>query len=407
MDVNLTDYETVGFWLSRLGESTRNLAVFHLERWLTWVNLDKGKFASMNPDELVEYQKNVGNGEKFEILDLLQKYVGTQKGTHSYKKTMYAYVRSFFMHNRVELPRDRGFKIRADKPQIVGELEPEEIRDTILSSKPVYQAAFLCILQGGMGQEEFTYWSETGWDSLSTQLKKGLDILKIDLPGRKMNKNKRKYFTFIGSDAVQALKNWLPYRPEGAEAIFTDQYGKPLSKGAMREYWLNHLRKVGVVGPKTKGSGLGFRTGKGLHELRESFRSLWEKSPAKASVAEFVMGYVVDPLFYNKAFRDEKWVRGEYKKALPMLQIMSSGRPFGQIEEDELESLRAEMARLRAGKDTEVEALEDRVKDMEATIFRERKVIGEEKESIKELLKTLIVRVEKLEEKDREKAKST
>ena len=161
------------------------------------------------------------------------------------------------------------------------------------------------------------------------------------------------------------------------------------------------------MGPKTKGSGLGFRIGKGLHELRESFRSLWEKSPAKASVAEFVMGYVVDPLFYNKAFRDEKWVRGEYEKALPMLQIMSSGRPFGQIEEDELESLRAEMARLRAWKDTEVEALEDRVKDMEATIFRERKVIGEEKESIKELLKTLIVRVEKLEEKDREKAKST
>ena len=365
MDKDLRDYETVEFWLSRLGETTRNLAIFHLERWLTWVYLNGVKFASMNPDELVEYQRNAGNGEKFEILDLLQKYVGTQKGTHSYKKTMYAYVRSFFMHNRVELPRDRGFTIRADKPQIVGELEPEEIRDTILSSKPVYRAAFLCILQGGMGQEEFTYWNKTGWDSLSKQLKRDLDIIKIDLPGRKMMKNKRKYFTLIGSDAIHAIKNWLPHRPENTKAIFTDQYGNPLSKKAMREYWINHLRKVGVVGPKTKGSGLGFRTGKGLHELRDSFRSLWEKTTAKPSVAEFMMGHQVDPLEYNKAFRDEKWVRGEYKKALPMLQLMSSGRPYKQVDEDELEKLRSENKDLRKKIENAHTAQSQKIADME------------------------------------------
>ena len=72
------------------------------------------------------------------------------------------------------------------------------------------------------------------------------------------------------------------------------------------------------------------------------------KSPAKASVVEFCMGHIVDPLEYNKAHHDEKWVRGEYRKALPMLQIMSSDTPFGKVDVDEVESLRAQVADLQA-----------------------------------------------------------
>ena len=73
------------------------------------------------------------------------------------------------------------------------------------------------------------------------------------------------------------------------------------------------------------------RYGKNPHEIRDVFRSLWEKTPAKGSVAEFMMGHTVDPLFYNKAFRDEDWVMEQYNLALPMLQIMSSDTPFGRV----------------------------------------------------------------------------
>ncbi len=96
-------------------------------------------------------------------------------------------------------------------------------------------------------------------------------------------------------------------------------------------------RRIGVIDPIKRGAGRGHQTGKNLHELRDVFRSQWEKSPAKASVAEFLMGHVVDPLEYNKAHYDRKWVRKEYLNALPMLQLMSSGRPFGQVEEEKLE----------------------------------------------------------------------
>ena len=344
------DYESVRNWLNRLGPNTQKMAEFHLNRWLTWTSLNGGNFATSSPDDFVEYQRNAGNGEKFEILDLVQSYVLSQSGTFNYKKNMYAFIRSFFMHNRVELPRDRAFKIRGDKPRTMGNLKPEEIRDVILSSNPLYQAIFLSMLQGGMGQEEFTWWNLHGWDELNEQLRRGLEIVRVNLPGRKSNKFEKQYYTFLGPDAVQAIKNWQSHRPEGAKAIFVAQNKNktPPGKRAIRTYWLRHLRKLGIVTPKNEESEKGYRTGKGLHELRDAFRSLWEKSPAKGSVAEYLMGHTVDPLEYNKAFRDEDWVRKEYEKALPMLQLLSSPRPYGHIEENEITSLRAENADLMA-----------------------------------------------------------
>ena len=72
--------------------------------------------------------------------------------------------------------------------------------------------------------------------------------------------------------------------------------------------------------------------------MRSLFRSQWEKSPANKSVGEYMMGHTVDPLEYNKAFKDKKWVHGELRKALPMLNIMSSTRPFGLVKESEFSS---------------------------------------------------------------------
>lgn len=76
------------------------------------------------------------------------------------------------------------------------------------------------------------------------------------------------------------------------------------------------------------------------------------------------MGHVVDPLEYNKAHYDRKWVRKEYTKALPFLNIMSSGRPFGQVDEDEIESLRRKVRELEKGRDDRIEDLEVKVAEL-------------------------------------------
>jgi hypothetical protein len=81
------------------------------------------------------------------------------------------------------------------------------------------------------------------------------------------------------------------------------------------------------------------------------------------------MGHMIDPLEYNKSFRDVGFYRKEYLKALPYLQIMSSPRPFGQVSEEEVESLRAEVERLRAGRDTQIEELRRGLEELRKMII--------------------------------------
>ncbi|GAH15132.1 unnamed protein product, partial [marine sediment metagenome] len=62
-------------WLARLGPNTARVYSFVFKRWLTWMEENGGRFASMNPDELLAYQKSTGNGNEYDILDKVQLYV--------------------------------------------------------------------------------------------------------------------------------------------------------------------------------------------------------------------------------------------------------------------------------------------------------------------------------------------
>ena len=366
--MELERYQTVSRWLSRLRSNTARTNLYHLSRFMKWLDESKDEFASKSPDELVAFQKQATTEDRYRILDVVQIYVSSINGRHGYKLKIYSTIRSFFKHNRAELPSDSSFYINGDKPKVVGTLEPDEIRQIVLSSNPTYQAIFLCMLQGGMGREEFNWWNLNGWPQLSKDILKNPEIIRIDLPGRKRMRNIRPYYTFIGHDAIKVIRNWLPHRPPDAVSIFTDQHGNPVSKHAVKQYWDRHLVKLGIVNLRRNGEP-GTRYGKNPHEMRDVFRSLWEKSPAKLSVAEYLMGHQVDPLEYNKAFRDEKWTRREYRKALPFLNILSSARPFGQVDEDIVESqarkihdLDAEVTRLKTN--TDYEALRAEVEEL-------------------------------------------
>ena len=89
-----------------------------LDRWLSRVSARsrptyKSAFLrfcrslQMGPDELVARQKNGSGDGRYELLDRLQEYVNALPGTLNYKLSTYTAVRSFFLHNRCELPRER------------------------------------------------------------------------------------------------------------------------------------------------------------------------------------------------------------------------------------------------------------------------------------------------------------
>ena len=225
-----------------------------------------------------------------------------------------------------------------------------------------------------MGQEELIYWSNNGWEKLRLDLKGDPEVIRVDLPGRKKYKNKVPYFTFIGPDAIAAIRDWVKLRPPEVEAIFTGQYKDPITKDALSQHWNIYLKRTGIIQAKENGD-VRNRYGKNLHELRDVFRSQWEKSPAKSLAAEYFMGHQVDPLEYNKAYNDENYARSQYLRALPMLQLVSSHRPFGKVDVNEVELLQARIQELE---DEKAEAM-----DITARMYKQ--------------LTSLIERVEKLE----------
>jgi len=266
--MKLEEYSTVKRWTSRLSPETAANNTFHLNKFISWLRKTQSKLNEYSPDELIEYQKQVVNGSQYELLDLIQDYVNSYVSRGGYKKKIYSTMRSFFMHNRAELPKDPSYNIRGEIEKVRGTLTPEDIRNVVLGSKPVYQAIFISMLQGGMGLGEILYWSSNGLESLLNQLQRHPEVIKIDLPGRKKMRNARPYHTYIGSDAIEAIKSWLPLRAKTCKAIFTDQFDKPITRIAIQQYWNRRLVQVGIIKPLFNGN-TGNRYGKNVHELRD------------------------------------------------------------------------------------------------------------------------------------------
>jgi len=332
-------------WLSRIGGTTGRDYGYTFQRFMEWKSENGGKFAGMSPDEMIEYQRSRENGDQYEMLDLVQRWVLSMGGrAYKTKHTYYVTLLSFFTHNRAALPKDKSFKVRGDKPRTPSNLRPEHVKEAVLAANPMYGAIITCMIGGGMGISELLEWSNTGWKSLRAQLNEGAGVVKVDLPGRKSEKNIRPYFTLIGGDALRLLIHYLgPDLPEKRKAIFINPLGEPVNETALKRWWLRHLIRLGIV-EKEEDGARGTRYGYGLHELRDNFRTLWSQSRANPDVGEFLMGHKLDEYEYNHVYRDFDYVVGEYSQALPLLNVLSGG--FDPERDEEVNTLQDKVREL-------------------------------------------------------------
>ncbi|MCJ7760398.1 hypothetical protein MUP59_04565, partial [Candidatus Bathyarchaeota archaeon] len=209
------------------------------------------------------------------------------------------------------------------------------------------QALYLCMFMSGLGTGEIVYWSNHGAENLREQLSNDARMIRIDIPGRKGDRNERNFYSFIAGDALDYLRKWWKIRPRDAKVIFVNERHTPVTESGVYAIWLRHMRRLGIIDPKKEGQReYSNRTGRGLHELRDIFRMQFGKSPAKPEIAEFMMGHIVDPLGYNQVGKDERFCQDEYRKALPYLNLLSSGTPFYQVPKDELDALNERNERL-------------------------------------------------------------
>ena len=103
------------FWLRRLDVDTRKAARICFRRWMRWLNQQKG-WEGVNAKELVI--RRLRSEDPYEFVDLKQAFLGSLVLRKSSKQKMDWAIDSFFMHNRAELPKDRSFKIRGDRPPV-------------------------------------------------------------------------------------------------------------------------------------------------------------------------------------------------------------------------------------------------------------------------------------------------
>ena len=85
------------------------------------------------------------------------------------------------------------------------------------------------------------------------------------------------------------------------------------------------------------------------------------------------MGHVVDPLGYDKSFDDETYTRREYEKALPFVNLLSSDRGFGKVDESEIERLTGENERLQKELEKTQVSMRQEFEDFKRMIFDELK----------------------------------
>ena len=388
----------VSSWLERVSPKTAKGFLSYLFDFYHWVQVDGGRYAGKSPEELLDLQDRAIGRERYAQLRLIQKWVGAKTLSLTSKKTMYAAVRSFYLHNLVELPKDVSFRIRGDYETTQSEMSVADFRKVVLASNRLYRTVFLCMYSGGMGERELLLMNRM--DDVKQQLERGERLIRVHLPSRKHNA--KPYYTLLGSDALTALREYLA-KERGAtiesQAIFVNDQGNLLTPENIRQNFLSGAFRSGVVKRKASTCPLCGGELKRIrrehiylrclqcgnrrilskefwlpketryrvhpHEIRDLFRSEWQKSGADPFVAEFMMGHTVDPNNYNKFFLDLDYVREQYLIAEPYLDVLS--KEPRTVPKAELVDLEEKVKQLQTDKTD----LNNRLRDATAGIRQE------------------------------------
>ena len=351
------------------------------------------QFCEVSAEAAIDWQ-NAHPGD-YRFVDAAYQWI--EQNPHlsvSTMETRMGIVRGFFVANRAGLPQDKH-RFHSDKEPVVGELSVDEFRRILLSCNVTYNAALLVQFQSGSGRGELAYINIQHAEHVWREVKRDRRIIRLTMPGRKSNRNRKPYYTFIGGDAVDALKRLFhSHGWKKPSFLFEDQFGQPVTTKALSTYFKRHSFRAGVVKPKTwacltcggetvkqmrskqgqkwviyvctacqmehradayqvgrhEWGGLRYRVR--THELRDLFRTQWHRAQRYAGVdpddAEFHMGHTIDPDKYDKIMNDVVEARRQYRLALPWLNVVSESpeKVDRVVVEEELESLRREMAQI-------------------------------------------------------------
>lgn len=352
-------------WQGRLGVSgsaaLRTFKAFHRE-----VLMETEPFKGLGPSELVEWQVNARGRDSYRIKSLAQQWINQQPLRVSTKTTRLSHISSFFLHNHAPLPDDPSFHFTSDVSPVEGKLDVESFKRILHNSNKLYRAIFLTMAHGLLDESGLVHVNTKCCNLILESLTKNVGVFKLTLPGRKMNRNVKNFYTLLStrSDWATAMRDYLKslsYIPR--DVLFKNKHGEPLTQKNIQYYFHWRAVEAGVIEqftPKCSHcdgitvrvrrhhpSGIvkvgykckecenldwacdlklnltNIRYGVNPHEIRDLMRSRWGPSGAKLVVAEFIMGHNIDPNEYHKMEYTPTYPIQEYRKALPWLNVLS------------------------------------------------------------------------------------
>jgi hypothetical protein len=295
--------------------------------YLTFLD-GKKCFEKVTPSGLVEFQRHAKKEDReYEMIDLLKEYIRGKPGTYKALRLRVSIVKSFFRENRAELP-DEKIRIRASRSPVQSKMDDTVVRDLVENNEFDMKAFYLTLFMGLLDLDRFIEFNKKYGKGLTDHLKeKGVnEPFVIEYPGRKENRNKTWFTTFIGHDALVAWKNYFERKrgyPKDGESILLDDTGKSIQDPTLRQ---RHIRMLARLNYIKRGNDISTRHGYGLHNFRDAARTLLHKAKHEGldlDCAEFWMGHTIDPNDYDQFYRDKEYLLEQYKIAEKHLNIIS------------------------------------------------------------------------------------
>jgi len=288
-------------------------------------------FVRKDPEEFLGWCRS--RSEKWEILEALQAFIRQfESRRYGTCTSGYTALRSFLLHNHIDVPRDLAFQIHAETPPVERQITLDNLRELIGLAVQPWRSMLLVKWHGLMDTEALIYTSDHYSELLAQAVREDRDVCKITIPGRKKRRNKRPFYTFIDAEALHSLKEYFERDrgyPKPGEPIWLNRRDKHrMTKNAFEIFWLRHLRRAGLI-PKPTGDS-GSRYGYNVHNTRDLAISLLATVPnLKPICPEFWAGHNIDPLQYNQFYSVKPiWVEEQYRLATPYLNITSSVGPM-------------------------------------------------------------------------------
>jgi hypothetical protein len=340
----LKENPVVENWLGRLATAeTRNVFGQALEVFCIWAKKTPQELLDMRREDL----KNPDDG--FRTLELVEQFImkgeypDRRKGREgkiakvaetcrARREGYLSAVRSFFAHNRLELPRDKTFKITEtdNVPQRETFMELATARKIIACLKEPYRTLATTALYGGLGRKEALSLNRM-WPSVEKQLRDEKDPIRIDFVKRKSNPHP--YFTLLPAKLLRPhLGKEIPF------GVYT-KHSKTKRFRSMNESdllvaWSFAKKRAAVEGKQT------------FHMLRDLMITTFYRLEADIVSAQFLTGHSVDHNRYLQIMKAPERAEREWSKYRQFLDSGVTGETQEKIQQqgERIEDLTRQLA---------------------------------------------------------------